>query len=67
MPQNASPPAIPTPVLHPWPGQELMARPIKELKALLAERRIGHADCFEKADLARKIADTCANVTYYKQ
>ncbi len=45
---------------------ELMARPIKELKEILKERRIDASDCFEKGDLARKIVATCTNVTYYK-
>ena len=47
--------------------EQLMARPIKELKEILKQRRIDASDCFEKGDLARKIVATCANVTYYKQ
>lgn len=45
--------------------EELLARPVRELKALLRERGVAHADCLEKADLARRIVERCSNVTHY--
>jgi dihydrodipicolinate synthase/N-acetylneuraminate lyase len=47
-------------------AEELAALPVKQLKALLAERGVAHADCLEKADLVRRIRERCSNVTYYK-
>jgi hypothetical protein len=44
---------------------ELSALPARELKALLAERGVPFADCFEKADLVRKVIDRCTRVTHY--
>eukprot|EP00195_Chlamydomonas_chlamydogama_P012350 CAMPEP_0202906278 /NCGR_PEP_ID=MMETSP1392-20130828/38079_1 /ASSEMBLY_ACC=CAM_ASM_000868 /TAXON_ID=225041 /ORGANISM="Chlamydomonas chlamydogama, Strain SAG 11-48b" /LENGTH=213 /DNA_ID=CAMNT_0049594703 /DNA_START=25 /DNA_END=666 /DNA_ORIENTATION=+ len=47
--------------------EELMANhSAKELKAMLTERGIDTRDCLEKGDFARKVADTCSKVTYYK-
>ncbi|KAJ3051205.1 hypothetical protein HK097_007822 [Rhizophlyctis rosea] len=46
--------------------EELMTKPVKELKLILTERRIPHADCVEKGDLAKRIVERCANITYYK-
>ncbi|GIM11718.1 hypothetical protein Vretimale_15151, partial [Volvox reticuliferus] len=45
---------------------ELLVMPVKALKLILTERGLPTSDCVEKADLAKKIAATCANVTYYK-
>lgn len=47
--------------------EDLMGRSAKELKTILTERGIGTSDCVEKTDLARKIMQTCATTTYYKQ
>jgi hypothetical protein len=44
---------------------ELMTKGVKELKALLAERGISHADCLEKADLAQRIVERCSRATHY--
>lgn len=38
----------------------------KELRTLLTDRGIDTRDCLEKSDFARKVVETCANVTYYK-
>ncbi|PNH11046.1 Thiol-disulfide oxidoreductase ResA [Tetrabaena socialis] len=46
--------------------EELMALPVKALKELLTERGLSTSDCVEKGDLAKKIRETCATVTYYK-
>ena len=40
---------------------------VQELKTLLVDRGISTADCLEKADLAKKITETCATVTYFKK
>ncbi|KAJ3045771.1 hypothetical protein HDV00_007897 [Rhizophlyctis rosea] len=37
--------------------EELMSKPVKELKQILIERRINFSDCVEKADLAKRIVD----------
>ncbi|KIY96823.1 hypothetical protein MNEG_11139 [Monoraphidium neglectum] len=44
---------------------ELMTKGVKELKALLAERGVAHADCLEKGDLARRVVERCSQVTHY--
>lgn len=44
---------------------ELMQLSIKELKALLNERGVGHSDCLEKGDLARRVVERCSRVTHY--
>ena len=45
--------------------EELMARPAKELKAILIDRGIPVNDCFEKHDFASKINKMCRSVQYY--
>jgi hypothetical protein len=44
---------------------ELMAKGVRELKALLAERGVAHGDCLEKADLAKRIVERCSRATHY--
>jgi len=39
--------------------EELMALPVKALRALLAERRVDARDCLEKGDLARRVLERC--------
>lgn len=46
--------------------EQLMAKGIKELKAILTDRGIGLAGLAEKADLVGKIEEVCRTVTYYK-
>jgi len=45
--------------------QELMTHSVKELKGMLAERGVSHADCLEKSDLATRIVERCSMVTHY--
>ncbi|KXZ47362.1 hypothetical protein GPECTOR_36g84 [Gonium pectorale] len=47
-------------------AEELGGMSVKALKEILTERGLSTADCVEKADLVRKIRDTCTSVTYYK-
>jgi hypothetical protein len=42
-----------------------MKRPASELKKILADRGISAVGLAEKRELADKIAETCATVTYY--
>ncbi|GLC36869.1 hypothetical protein PLESTB_000183900 [Pleodorina starrii] len=42
-----------------WRTEELMAMRARELKAILLERGVDCSDCFEKADLARRIVERC--------
>lgn len=46
--------------------EELMARSIKELKAILTERGISMVGLAEKSDLVAKVEETCRSVTYYR-
>lgn len=39
--------------------EDLMKMRAKALKALLVERGVDCSDCFEKADLARRIVERC--------
>jgi hypothetical protein len=66
--QQAGSQAAPKQALGPITSseEELMVLPVKQLKALLAERGVALADCLEKADLVRRIRERCSNVTYYK-
>jgi hypothetical protein len=45
--------------------EELMSHSVKELKAMLADRGVGCADCLEKGDLAKRIVERCSKVTHY--
>ncbi|KND01304.1 uncharacterized protein SPPG_03113 [Spizellomyces punctatus DAOM BR117] len=45
--------------------EDLMGHSVKDLKNILQERGLRSDDCFEKADLARKIAEQCSRTTYY--
>lgn len=45
--------------------EELMRLGVKALKALLDERGVGHADCLEKGDLAKRVVERCSKVTHY--
>ena len=45
--------------------EELMTKSVKELKGILLERGIPCADCLEKGDLAKRIVERCAKVTFY--
>ncbi|KAI8477486.1 MAG: hypothetical protein J3K34DRAFT_3017 [Monoraphidium minutum] len=47
------------------PLEELMGLSVKELKALLAERGVGHADCLEKRELAQRVVERCSRATHY--
>ncbi|KXZ49234.1 hypothetical protein GPECTOR_22g826 [Gonium pectorale] len=42
-----------------WKYDELMTKRAKELKAILVERGVDCSDCFEKADLAKRIMERC--------
>lgn len=46
--------------------EELLGRPVKELKQILTDRGLSTADCVEKADLAKKIVEMCSKTTYYR-
>eukprot|EP00128_Syssomonas_multiformis_P008406 Colp12_sorted_trinity150504_noHs@19097 len=46
--------------------EELMKKSVKELKAILEDRKIDYKGCTEKGDLAKLIEDRCKTVTYYK-
>lgn len=63
----SAPPPAPKRALPPVTEglEELMGRSVKELKALLTERGVKHADCLEKADLARRVVEACSRVTHY--
>ncbi len=39
--------------------EQLMTLRAKELKAMLVDRGVDCSDCFEKADLARRILERC--------
>ncbi|KAL4418880.1 hypothetical protein ABPG77_010049 [Micractinium sp. CCAP 211/92] len=45
--------------------EELMGRPVRELKQILEERGIGMAGLAEKGELVDRILERCSNVTYY--
>ncbi|KAL4443316.1 hypothetical protein ABPG75_011053 [Micractinium tetrahymenae] len=45
--------------------EELMGRPVRELKQILEERGIGMAGLAEKGELADLILERCSRVTYY--
>lgn len=46
-------------------SEELMQRPVRELKQILTERGISFVGLAEKADLVRKIVDACSSTVYY--
>ncbi|KAJ3280928.1 hypothetical protein HK104_000310, partial [Borealophlyctis nickersoniae] len=46
---------------------ELMSMSVKDLKKILADRKISATDCLEKGDLAKRIVDRCKGVTYYQE
>ena len=67
---SASPAAPPEPPKRALPPvtdgfEELMTKSVRDLKALLTERGVAHADCLEKADLARRVVERCSRVTHY--
>lgn len=44
--------------------EELLAMPVRELKQILQDRKIGFADLHEKTELVDRIIERCSNVAY---